>query len=452
MTRLDSLRTRLFAATFLAVVVSVGVSLAIGIVLTRREVERATLRGVANQADILAANEEKRSLLPFSRLQALQPFLRPQGEKVIAAKLDGSSAYLPPEEAAKVRAGHKAQGTVTVDGERNFYAARRVGKRALVLLRPTRLGATASKPFLEGLLLAALAGAAFAALVSFLLARAISRPVRRVAQAARSLADERSPAPVPVEGARELALLAESFNHMATQLGKARAAERSFLLSVSHELKTPLTAIRGYAEGLADGAVSVDEAVETIGREGARLERLVRDLLDLARMNKSEFSVHAEPIDLGVAARETVRRYEAQARAFGVTLEAVAPLAAPAIGDGDRTLQVVSNLVENALRLAPPDGVVRVIAEPGSITVEDTGPGLKPDELPRAFERFFLYSRYGGERPVGTGLGLAIVKELTEGMSGTVEVESEPGRLTRFVVRLPHATAAELGEAELTHA
>src|SRR5205085_8449562 len=217
-------------------------------------------------------------------------------------------------------------------------------------LRPAEPGATAARAFLAGLLLAALAGAALAALGSFLLARVISRPVRRVAAAARSLAEERSPAPVPVEGVRELGQLAAAFNHMARQLGKARAAERSFLLSVSHELKTPLTAIRGYAEGLADGAVTVDEATETIGREAARLERLVGDLLDLARMNKSEFSVHAKPIDLGVVAREAVRRYEAQARDFGVTLEAVAPFAAPAIGDGDRTLQVVSNLVENALR------------------------------------------------------------------------------------------------------
>jgi two-component system sensor histidine kinase BaeS len=231
---------------------------------------------------------------------------------------------------------------------------------------------------------------------------------------------------------------------MARQLTKARAAERQFLLSVSHELKTPLTAIRGYAEGLADGAFDVDEAAETIGQEAARLERLVRDLLDLARVNRTDFSFRLEAIDLGVAAREAARRYEAQARTFGVTVEAVAPDEAPAFGDADRTLQIVSNLVENALRLTPPGGTVRIVAEPGAIVVEDTGPGLKPDELPHAFERFFLYSRYGGERPVGTGLGLAIVKELTEGMKGSVEVESAPGRLTRFVVRLPVPPPAPL--------
>jgi len=105
---------------------------------------------------------------------------------------------------------------------------------------------------------------------------------------------------------------------------------------------------------------------------------------------------------------------------------------------------VVSNLVENALRVTPPGGSVRLIAEAGSIAIEDTGPGLQAEELPRAFERFYLYSRYGRERPVGTGLGLAIVKQLAEGMGGSVEVASQTGSLTRFVVRLPTPEPAPL--------
>ena len=100
-------------------------------------------------------------------------------------------------------------------------------------------------------------------------------------------------------------------------------------------------------------------------------------------------------------------------------------------------LQVVSNLVENALRLTPRGGEVRVVVEPGTLRVEDTGPGLEEDDRAHAFERFYLHSRFGRERPVGTGLGLAIVKELTQAMGGTVEVASEPGRLTVFTVRLP---------------
>ena len=247
---------------------------------------------------------------------------------------------------------------------------------------------------------------------------------------------------MPVEGPRELALLAESFNEVAVQLAKAREAEQAFLLSVSHELKTPLTAIRGYAEGLYEGALPADDAAAVIVAESKRLERLVGDLLDLARMRKAEFSVRREPVDLAAVAHEALRRYEAQARDFGVTLEVEASSQAAALADSDRTLQVVSNLVENALRTTPAGGGVRVVASPGEIRVEDTGPGLQAEELDRAFERFYLYSRYGRGRPVGTGLGLAIVKTLAEGMGGSVAVASTPGKLTVFTVRLPRSTAA----------
>jgi two-component system OmpR family sensor kinase len=442
MTRRDSLRARLFAAIALVVVLSVGLALAIGATLTRREVDRTTLRSVARQADVLA-QRERLALCPLCKLKSLNESLAVQEERVVKAPLDGSSPYLPAGTAAYVRTGERMQGRITVAGTEYFYAARLVGRHGFVLLRPTRLAASTSRPYLQGLMIAALAGAALAGIISFLLARAIVRPVRRVADASRSLAAERSLAPLPVEGPSELAQLASSFNEMAAQLARARAAERQFLLSVSHELKTPLTAIRGYAEALAEEALPLDEAAETIRLEAARLERLVHDLLDLARMNKSEFGVRREPVDLAVAAREAVRRYEAQARNYGVALEAAVDGAAPAVGDGDRVLQVISNLVENALRVTPAGGSVRVVAEPGVVAVEDSGPGLKADELPRAFDRFFLYSRYGGERPVGTGLGLAIVKELAHGMGGSVEVWSEPGVLTRFVMRLPAADGAE---------
>ena len=448
MNRRRSLRTNLFAATVLVVALSIGIMLAIGLVLTRRAVERATLKDVSHQADLLA-EREKLSIVPLARLKEFQPVLHRQHEQTRAPRLDRPTPYLNVAERGRLRAHRKLKldGTKRIGDTTYFFAARRVKNRALILLRPKRLGNTAFYPFLVGLLIAAGAGIALAAFAAFVLARRIARPVRRVAEATRRVAEEQAPEPVPIEGAYEIAALARAFNEMAEQLTKAREAEKQFLLSVSHELKTPLTAIRGYAEGVTDKTFEPDEATEAIAVEAARLERLVRDLLDLARMNRTDFSVHAEPIDLGVVAREAVRRYETQARDFGVTLEAVAPFAAPAIGDGDRTLQVVSNLVENALRLTQPGGIVRVVAKPGSIAVEDTGPGLQPDELPRAFERFFLYSRYGGERAVGTGLGLAIVKELTEGMGGGVSVTSDPGRATAFTVTLAVPEAAVLRDA-----
>jgi two-component system sensor histidine kinase BaeS len=205
---------------------------------------------------------------------------------------------------------------------------------------------------------------------------------------------------------------------------------------VSHELKTPLTAIRGYAEALEDGAIEPHEVASTVAAEAARLERLVRDLLDLARMNRTDFSVHPTEVDLAEVADDAARRYQQHADLFGVSLRVIADGPAPAVADADRMLQVVSNLVENALRLTPPGGEVRVVAEPGLVRVEDTGPGLADDDRARAFERFYLHERYGRERPVGTGLGLAIVKELTAAMGGTVAVDSVPGELTTFTVRL----------------
>jgi two-component system sensor histidine kinase BaeS len=240
-----------------------------------------------------------------------------------------------------------------------------------------------------------------------------------------------------------VASLALAFNQMADELDRAKDAERSFLLSVSHELKTPLASIRGHGEALLDQVLDVPKGAGVVVQEAKRLERLVRDLLDLARLNQRAFSVTPQPVDLGAAAAEAVGRHESEARRVGVSLAAEARAPAPATADPDRVLQVLSNLIENALRSTPAGGRVTVTASPGELTVADTGPGLAAGDLPRAFERFFLHGRYATNRAVGTGLGLAIVKELTEAMEGSVTVESVPGRGTTFVVRLPSATVGD---------
>jgi two-component system, OmpR family, sensor kinase len=428
---LRSLRTRLFAAIAVIVVLSVAITLALGLVLTRRAVEDATLKDLAHQAALITG-EERSALSPLAHLPQLRPYLQRQHERYV---LDPT--VLPRHAQAELSEGKVATGSVSLDGTAYYFAAEPFGKRAFILLRPKSLTNTNWRPYLEGIVIAALAGGLLAAAAAWFLARRIVRPVGRVAAAARALAGGRHPELVPQEGAAELATMAVAFNDLAEQLRRAREAERSFLLSVSHELKTPLTAIAGYAEALREGAVRPGDAAETIAVEAERLGRLVGDLLDLARMNTTGFSVHPSEIDLAEVADDAVRRYEPQAEAFGVSLSAVADGLAPATADADRVLQVVSNLVENALRLTPSGGEVRVVAEAGRLQVEDTGPGLAREDCEHAFERFYLHSRYGRERPVGTGLGLALVKELTQAMGGSVEVRSEPGRRTVFTVRLP---------------
>jgi two-component system sensor histidine kinase BaeS len=416
-----SLRARLFAATLAALALTLALTIAIGAVLTRRQVDRSQAANVARLADELAL--QRRENVNYKTEDQLS------GSTRILIQPRASFVKLVPN------VNLSSDGEATYLGKRQLYSYRTLPNRGLILLRPASL-TSAWRPFLVDLLLAGLVGVLFAAVISFFVARSIVRPIRRVADATRALAADERHDPLPTEGSTELVALALAFNQMTEQLAASREAERNFLLSVSHELKTPLTAIRGYAEGLADGAFDADEAARTIVLEAGRLERLVRDLLDLARMNRAEFSVRSEPVDLAETAREAVARHEGSAREFGVELRA-GGVEAWVEGDGDRLLQVASNLVENALRETPAGGSVTVIAEAGTLIVADTGPGIATDDLPHVFERFYLYDKVGKDRPVGSGLGLAIVKQLATAMGGDVRVESGPAGTTFTVVLRP---------------
>ena len=419
---MTTLRGRLFAATLAALALTLTLTIAIGAILTRQQVDRAQASALAHQADTIA----------LTRRQSVS-YVNSRGVQAGVTTIVDTRPKLTPYVSDVNRSSN---GTTTYQGKQYIYSYRTIPSRGLLLLRPASSKAAAWRPFLGDLLLAALAGAALAALLSFAVARSIVRPVRRVAAASHALAAGETPTPLPEEGAAELASLAQAFNEMAAQLAVSRESERNFLLSVSHELKTPLTAIRGYAEALGEGAFTSEEASRTILVEARRLERLVRDLLDLARMSRHEFAVSHEPVDLADVAREAVARHEAAAREFGVALAAEGD-ESWVEGDHDRLLQVASNLVENALRETPPSGSVVVRAETRSLTVSDTGPGLEFDDLPHAFDRFFLYDKYGRERPVGSGLGLTIVRQLAEAMGGTVAVDSSPGAGATFTLTLP---------------
>src|SRR5438874_2818375 len=383
---MKSLRARLFAATLAALALTIALTLAIGAVLTRRQVDRSQAVNLARRADDLA--QQRRDHVNYIRDRRLS------GSVLILYQPRRVFAPLVPD------VNKSSDGETTYQGKRQLYSYRTIPSLGLMLLRPASVRAAAWRPFLVDLLLAALAGVAFAAAVSLLVARSIARPIRRVAAATRALAAGQRQDPLPTGGTTELSLLAEAFNQMTAQLAASREAERNFLLSVSHELKTPLTAIRGYSEGLADGAFEARDAGRVISLEASRLERLVRDLLDLARMNRSEFSVRSEPVDLAEVVREAVRRHEASAREFGLVLAARGD-ETWVEADADRVLQVASNLVENALRETPAGGAVTVRAEaPGRLIVTDTGPGIPPEDVPRAFERFYLYDKVGKDRPV----------------------------------------------------
>lgn len=493
-----SLRLRLFAGILGAALVAVVVSLAIGVVLTRGAVRDQIADEVAGQADLLAfqlrsAGEESLSgqltggplsggsadralarrlrLAPLFRGLAAPPPGAPGAPGDPALGLDGAGGppgaagpgpdrligpggdaaprpqfttlggarqALPAEAYAELRDDGSANGRAEIDGERQIFSARRVGPAVVLVSRPDSLTTDDFSDYLGGLLLAGAIAAALAGLAAALLARRLTAPIARVGDAARSLAEGRDPGRLPHEKTAELAALSDSFNDMSDQLARSREAERAVLLSVSHELRTPLTAIRGYAEGLEDGTVDPQTAASVVGREADRLGRLVGDLLALVKLEQGVLDIRSEQVDLAEAAREAERRLRPQAKASEVTVTVQADGGAiGATADADRVVQVVSNLVENAIRVTPAGGSVTVGVAPGAITVSDTGPGIPAEDLEHAFDRFHLRRRHGRGSPDGAGLGLAIVRELTEAMGGSVAVESSSGAGATFTVRLP---------------
>lgn len=292
-----------------------------------------------------------------------------------------------------------------------------------------------------------------AALVAAALARRFTRPLVATTGVTQRIAegdlDARVELPAHVEA--EFTRLADSINTMDANLARARDQERQFLLSVSHELRTPLTSIRGYSDAILDGATDDYVAASAvIATEAARLERLVEDLLDLARLDARRFSLQLGPVDLAELATQRVEgfRPEADRRSCALTLTTSAPSPCWVHGDPDRLGQILANLIENALSFATSVVLVDLTltgSDHVTIRVSDDGPGIAPDRLLQVFERHFTSDRSSGRRK-GSGLGLAIVAELTAAMGGTAQahspaISSMPGDLpgTTLEVTLPWA-------------
>lgn len=339
-------------------------------------------------------------------------------------------------------------GRIALLGRDLLYAERQGdGGGRLVLVRPAALGAGDAGSYGLALVLAGLGGAAVAVLLAVYLSRTLTRPLHELALAAERVAGGEEGVKVPVEGRDEIALLAGSFNSMSGALAQARRAERSFLLSVSHELRTPLTAIQGHAEGLEDGAVSAAAAGSVIAVEARRLERLIRDLLDIARVSQPSFSVELGPTDLRALAEQAREQFTAAAARGGLDLRLQGDQRSSELvaADSDRALQVLGNLLENALRMTPRGGQVTITVAGRELRVSDTGPGIAPTDHERAFERFYLHARTPEERRQGSGLGLAIVRELMEAMGGSVALRSAQGAGgAEFVLRFQPAQPPQL--------
>ncbi len=253
--------------------------------------------------------------------------------------------------------------------------------------------------------------------------------------------------PVSERGPHEVRELTRAFNAMIARVRSSQTSQRNFVANVSHELKTPLTSIQGFAQAILDGTASTPveqkQAAEVIYNETGRMHRMVLDLLDLARLDAGTADLKMTGVDLQLLLDSIVEKFSLRAQKGGISLNLDSPLDLPTlVADGDRLAQVFTNLVDNALIHTPAGGRVTLQVLPTQIEMEirvaDTGAGIPADALPHIFERFYQadLSRPGGEKH-GAGLGLAIVHEIVAAHSGRITVRSQEGLGTTFTVHLP---------------
>ncbi|GAA3793771.1 HAMP domain-containing sensor histidine kinase [Cellulomonas soli] len=313
-------------------------------------------------------------------------------------------------------------------------------------LRPAvRVARSVLLSVVVGVLVGTAAGAATA--------RLLTRPMRRTAEAARAMGAGRRDLRVPVEGPPEIADVATSLNELADALARSEDRQRRFLLSVSHELRTPLTAVRGYAESIADGVVTGDDARDAgavVLAESARLEHLVRDLLDLARLGADDFRLDVVPVDLTRLLDEAAQVWRQRAGARGMRLLVERPDGPLVVRtDGARVRQVLDGLAENAVRVSPADAPLVLSLRTGGtgdpdgtravLQVRDGGPGLSGSDYAVAFEPGVLGLRYRDDRPVGVGIGLSLVHGLVQRLGGDIRAGAAPEGGACFTVHLPDA-------------
>jgi signal transduction histidine kinase len=306
--------------------------------------------------------------------------------------------------------------------------------------------------FLRPLLYAGALAFLLAVLLAALVARSVVRPLRNLAAAAGAVARGDYDHRVPPRGPEEVRGVAESFNSMAAQVNATQTAQRDLVANVSHDLKTPLTAISGWSQALLDGTADTPaerrRAAETIFNEAGRMSRLVNDLLDLARLESGQFQLTQRFLDLGQVMTDVERGLLPRARDKEIELALDLSPTPPVLGDRDRLVQVFTNLADNALTYTPSGGRVGLAVRSVNGAVEgivsDTGPGIPEEELPRVFERFYRLEKSrarGEDGRRGSGLGLAIVEELVHAHGGRISVSSRVGQGTTFVVSLPTAPA-----------
>src|SRR5947207_7601576 len=315
---------------------------------------------------------------------------------------------------------------------------------ALVVAKPNSQLHSRSVTLVQRLGIAFGGGVIVAGLLGLYLSRRLVGPLRKLSKAADEVAAGHYGVELPEpRGGDEIAHLSSRFSDMAAKLAESEQLSRNFLMSVSHELRTPLTAIRGHVSALRERVIDdpmlLDASLGVISADAIRLERLVGDVLDLAKLDAHRFTVLQEEVDMQQLCERAYTAFGDVARRRSIDYRSDIEAHPVILTDGDRVLQIISNLLANAFRWTPEGGRIELelSASNGavSVAVADSGPGIGDEERERIFRPF--WSRDGG----GTGLGLAIARELALALGGRIELDTAPGRGSRFELVLPATPA-----------
>lgn len=317
---------------------------------------------------------------------------------------------------------------------------------ALVVATPSARMGEVLADLMPRLLFAGLTGLAAALVLGVLLAQSVAAPLRNIAQAARNVARGNYRQRVPVTGPREVRDLAANFNRMTGEVQTTQQTLRDFLANISHELKTPLTSIRGFSDALLDGTIDDAEGIRRSARiindESGRVLRLVEELLDLSRIESGQISMRKERMRLDEVFDHLNALFMLRSEETDVHLEVSNTTDAYIEGDYDRLEQVLNNLLDNAFRHTKRGGTIRLVARDlhdaaVQVMVSDNGVGISTEDLPHLFNRFYRARNTGDGARKGHGLGLAISREIVRAHGGEIWVTSEENRGTTFIFTLP---------------
>ena len=281
-------------------------------------------------------------------------------------------------------------------------------------------------------------------LLSVVFTTRLTLPLRRIAEAARKFGAGDFSTRVPVEGEDEVAQLAVTFNNMAANLEAIDSSRSNFMGNIAHELRTPMTSVKGFVDGMLDGTIPPElynHYLGVVSQEVGRLTRLIQNMLDISKLEAGEYQVNARSYDVWESITGAALAAEQRIESGKIQIQGLVPERTMVYADPDLVHQVVYNLLDNAIKFTPEEGIIRfgVTRSGGQVTVSiwNTGPGIAPEALPFVFDRFFKEDRSRGLNTRGSGLGLHICKVLVNLSGGKIWVESQEGEWCRFSFTLP---------------